>query len=172
MDAYSNRENSLILRFNSLIRGWKFPILLRREFSWKPLNSRADWTPKSQRRAAGRATRLVRSGPLGTPRAKWAAGEARPCSCGLSWPARAFWRHSNVQATVVSFSGPVCRRARPLVSPRLPARQQTNADRLRRARSHLRARSRKRARECGFPGSDPCEEVLLLVIEAFIDVAA
>src|SRR5262249_61151840 len=35
---------------NSLIRVCKFPVLLRREFAWKPLNSLADWTSKSQRR--------------------------------------------------------------------------------------------------------------------------
>jgi hypothetical protein len=29
----------------------KFPVLLRRECGWKPLNSLADWVPKSRRRA-------------------------------------------------------------------------------------------------------------------------
>src|SRR6266508_2789437 len=62
-----------------------------------------------------------------------------------------------VEAIVASFSGPVCRRARPLMPPGFPARPQANADRLGRARNHVRSRSRRRARECGFRGSDPCE---------------
>jgi hypothetical protein len=44
------RLNSLFFEKNSLIRVWEFPVRLRREFSWKPLNSRADWTPKSRQR--------------------------------------------------------------------------------------------------------------------------
>jgi hypothetical protein len=43
--------DSLLLEKNSLIRVWKFPVLLRREFGWKPLNSLADRTSKSQRRS-------------------------------------------------------------------------------------------------------------------------
>ena len=40
----------LFLEKNSLIRVCKFPVLLRREFAWKPLNSLADRTSKSRRR--------------------------------------------------------------------------------------------------------------------------
>jgi Cation efflux family len=36
-------------------------------------------------------------------------------------------------------------------------RPQANADRLGPAHSHVRLRFRKRARECGFRGCDPCE---------------
>jgi hypothetical protein len=43
--------NSLFFEKNSLIRLCKFPVPLRREFGWKPLNSLADWTSKSQRKA-------------------------------------------------------------------------------------------------------------------------
>ncbi len=77
--------------------------------------------------------------------------------CGVSRPARAFWQPSNVQGSVASFSGPVHGRARALMPPGFPARLQANADRLGRARNHVRSRSRTRARECGFPGSDPFE---------------
>jgi hypothetical protein len=45
------RLDSLFLEKNSLIRVWKFPVPLRREFGWKPLNSLTDRTSKSQRRA-------------------------------------------------------------------------------------------------------------------------
>src|SRR5262249_33247806 len=44
----SNCPNSLFLKKFSLIRVCKFPVPLRREFGWKPLNSLADWTSKSQ----------------------------------------------------------------------------------------------------------------------------
>ena len=77
--------------------------------------------------------------------------------CGVSRPARAFWQPSNVQGSVASFSGPVHGRARALMPPGFPARLQANADRLGRARNHVRSRSRTRARECSFPGSDPFE---------------
>src|SRR6266487_4766931 len=81
--------------------------------------------------------------------------------CGVSRPARAFWQPSNVQASVASFSRPVHGRARALMPPGFPARLQANADRLGRARNHVRSRSRTRARECGFPGTDPFENVLI-----------
>jgi len=45
------RLDSLFLEKNSLIRVWKFPVPLRREFGWKPLNSLTDRRSKSQRRA-------------------------------------------------------------------------------------------------------------------------
>jgi len=51
LNSLFNRENSLFLEKNSLIRVCKFPVPLRREFGWKPLNSLADWTLKSQRKA-------------------------------------------------------------------------------------------------------------------------
>jgi hypothetical protein len=44
-------EISLFRAEFSLIRVQKFPVPLRREFSWKPLNSPADWAPKLQCRA-------------------------------------------------------------------------------------------------------------------------
>jgi hypothetical protein len=50
MDAYWTLTISLLLEKNSLIRVWKFPVPLRREFGWKPLNSLAERTSKSQRR--------------------------------------------------------------------------------------------------------------------------
>ena len=43
-----HRLNSVFARNFSLIPHKKFPVLLYREFGWKPLNSPADWTPKSQ----------------------------------------------------------------------------------------------------------------------------
>jgi hypothetical protein len=49
--AKNQDADSLFFKKFSLIRVQKFPVPLRREFSWKPLNSRADWTSKSQRRA-------------------------------------------------------------------------------------------------------------------------
>jgi hypothetical protein len=54
------------------------------------------------------------------------------------------------------FFGGGSRRARPSMPPGFPTRPQANADRLGRAHSHVRPKSRKRARECGFRGSDPC----------------
>jgi hypothetical protein len=45
------RLNSLFAPKNSLLGLQKFPVPLRREFDWKPLNSLADWTSKSQRKA-------------------------------------------------------------------------------------------------------------------------
>jgi hypothetical protein len=48
MDAYRRFKNSLLPEKNSLIRPCKFPVLLRREFVWKTLNSLVDWTPKSE----------------------------------------------------------------------------------------------------------------------------
>src|SRR5260221_14708173 len=62
----------------------------------------------------------------------------------LSRPARAFWQPSNVQATVASFSRPVYGRVWALMPPGFPARLQANADRLGRARNHVRSRSRTR----------------------------
>src|SRR6516162_10613741 len=50
--------NSLFLDKNSLLRVWKFPVPLHREFSWKPLTSLADWAPKSQCRARIRRNSL------------------------------------------------------------------------------------------------------------------
>ena len=60
--------------------------------------------------------------------------------CGVSRPARAFWQPSNVQGSVASFSRPVHGRARALMPPGSPARLQANADRLGRARNHVRSR--------------------------------
>jgi putative tryptophan/tyrosine transport system substrate-binding protein len=42
--------------------------------------------------------------------------------------------------------------------PRFPARPRANAGRLGPRHSHLRSKFRKRALECGFPGSDPSEK--------------
>jgi hypothetical protein len=72
-------------------------------------------------------------------------------------PARAFWRSSNVRRTVASSSDLFYPRGRPSMSPILPVRPQASAARLGRACSHVRSRSHRRARECGFPGSGPCE---------------
>jgi hypothetical protein len=42
---------SLFFQKNSLLRLQKFPVPLRREFPCKPLNSLADWAPKSRKGA-------------------------------------------------------------------------------------------------------------------------
>ena len=47
----SFRLNSLFAPKNSLLGLQKFPVRLRREFNWKPLNSLADWAQKSCRKA-------------------------------------------------------------------------------------------------------------------------
>jgi hypothetical protein len=44
-------ENSLFFQNNSLLCLQKFPVRLRREFICKPLNSLADWAPKSRKGA-------------------------------------------------------------------------------------------------------------------------
>src|SRR5262249_62405705 len=51
MDAYYQRADSLFLEKCSLIRVWKFPVPLRREFGCKLLNVRVDQTRKSRWRA-------------------------------------------------------------------------------------------------------------------------
>ncbi len=44
-------EDSLFFQKNSLLRLQKFPVPLRRELLCKPLNSLADWAPKSRKGA-------------------------------------------------------------------------------------------------------------------------
>ena len=48
LNSLFNRENSLFLEKNSLIRVCKFPVPLRREFGCKLLNPRVDQTRKSR----------------------------------------------------------------------------------------------------------------------------
>jgi hypothetical protein len=47
MDAYSAGRDSLFPEKHSLIRVWKFPVPLRREFGCKLLDLRADHARKS-----------------------------------------------------------------------------------------------------------------------------
>src|SRR4029077_15068649 len=69
--------------------------------------------------------------------------------CGVSRPARPFWRSSNVRRTVASSSDLFYRRRRPSMSPKLPVRPQASAARLGRYRLAKAARSGARiSRAC------------------------
>jgi hypothetical protein len=100
-------------------------------------------------------------------KSRWACARAHGASAresrlapGASWPPLAPWMFSHERAVGASSSAGRRRRLRERtsLSPRFLARPQANADRLVRRRSRARSRSRRRARECGLPGSDPCEK--------------